>query len=84
MYKEISIINQSNIDIKEQKNLLFKNEERYIKYFKAWNASFKFQGFNLDMNNELEYECVLNALFKTYGTKKKKSYEYLHSVHKDG
>ena len=55
-----------------------------IKYFKAWNATFNYKGFNLDMNNDIEFECVPNALFKTYGTKTAKTYEYLHSVHKGG
>ena len=36
------------------------------------------------MNNDIEFECVPNALFKTYGTKKEKLYEYLHSVHEGG
>ena len=54
------------------------------KIIKAWNASFYYKGFNLDMNNDIPYECIPNALFKTYGTKKEKSYEYLHSVHKGG
>ena len=56
----------------------------YIKYFKAWNATFNYKGFNLDMNNDIEFECVPNALFKTYGTKKETSNQYLHSVHKGG
>jgi hypothetical protein len=60
------------------------NVKDYIQYFKAWNASFNYKGFNLNMNNDIEFECVPNALFKTYGTKKEKSYEYLHSVHKGG
>ncbi len=34
-----------------------------IKYFKAWNATFNYKGFNLDMNNDVEFECVPNALF---------------------
>jgi hypothetical protein len=55
-----------------------------IKYFKAWNATFNYKGFNLDMNNDIEFECVPNALFKTYGTKKEISNQYLHSVHKGG
>ncbi len=33
--------------------------KNYIKYFKAWNASFEYKGFNLDMNNDIEYQCVL-------------------------
>ena len=33
-------------------------KEGYIKYFKAWNATFSYNGFNLDMNNDIEYECV--------------------------
>ena len=43
-----------------------------IKYFKAWNATFNYKGFNLDMNNDIEFECVPNALIKTYGTTKEK------------
>jgi len=61
-----------------------KKNKGYIQYFKAWNATFTYKGFNLDMNNDIPYECIPNALFKTYGTKKEKSYEYLHSVHKGG
>ena len=36
------------------------------------------------MNNDIAFECVPNALFKTYGTKKEVSNQYLHSVHKGG
>ena len=60
-----------------------KNKD-YIKYFKAWNASFDYKGFNLDMNNDIEYQCVPYALFNTYGIKKDKSYDYLHSVYHGG
>jgi hypothetical protein len=34
------------------------------------------------MNNDIAFECGPNALFKTYGTKKEVSTQYLHSVHK--
>jgi hypothetical protein len=61
-----------------------KKNQHYIQYFKAWNASFDYKGFNLDMNNDIAFECVPNALFKTYGTKKEVSNQYLHSVHKGG
>jgi hypothetical protein len=61
-----------------------KNHKSYIEYFKAWNATFNYKGFNLDMNNDIAFECVPNALFKTYGTKKEVSNQYLHSVHKGG
>jgi hypothetical protein len=61
-----------------------KKKQEYIQYFKAWNASFDYKGFNLDMNNDIAFECVPNALFKTYGTKKEVSNQYLHSVHKGG
>ena len=63
-------------DIEKSKN--------YIKYFKAWNAAFEYKGFNLDMNNDIEYECVPSALYNTYGIKKEKSYEYLHVIQKGG
>ncbi len=36
------------------------------------------------MNNDIAFECVPNALFETYGTKKEKSNQYLHSIHKGG
>ena len=26
-------------------------------YFKAWKATFNYKGFDLDMNNDVEYEC---------------------------
>jgi hypothetical protein len=61
-----------------------KKNKDYVQYFKAWNASFDYKGFNLDMNNDVAFECVPNALFKTYGTKKEVSNQYLHSVHKGG
>ena len=48
------------------------------------NIYFNYKGFNLDMNNDIAFECVPNALFKTYGTKKEISNQYLHSVHKGG
>ncbi len=35
-----------------------------------------------DGPGNIEFECVPNALFKTYGTKKEVSNQYLHSVHK--
>ncbi len=38
--------------------------------------------FNLDMNNDLEYECVPSALFSTYGIKKDNSCDYLPTVQK--
>ena len=59
-------------------------KEGYIKYFKAWNATFDYKGFNLDMNNDIEFECVPSALFNTYGIKKDNSCEYLHSVYHGG
>ena len=58
-----------------------KKNEEYIQYFKAWNATFNYKGFNLDMNNDVEYECVPSALYNTYGIKKEKSYDYLHCVY---
>ncbi len=36
------------------------------------------------MNNDIEFECVPNALLKTYGSKKEISNQYLHSVYKGG
>jgi hypothetical protein len=57
--------------------------KEYKQYFNAWNTTFEYKGFNLDMNSDFEFECVPKALFKIYGTKKK-SNQYLHSVHKGG
>ena len=40
-----------------------------IKYFKAWNSNYNSHNFNLDMNNEIPFECVPNALIKSYGNR---------------
>ncbi len=48
--------------------------ELYVKYLKACDVTFNFKGFNLDMNNAVQFECVPNAFIKTYGTKNEKSY----------
>ena len=47
-----------------------KIEGTNIKYFKAWNATFNYHGYNLDINNETPFECVPNALYKMYGNDK--------------
>jgi hypothetical protein len=62
----------------------YTDHKDYIQYLKAWSASFTYKGFNLDINSDIEFESVPNALFKTYGTKKEISNQYLHSVHKGG
>ena len=56
----------------------------YIQYYKAWNASFNYKGFNLDMNNDVPFECVPSALFNTYGIKKDNSCQFLPTVQKGG
>ena len=61
-----------------------KKNKDYIQFYKAWNASFNYQGFNLDMNNDVPFECVPSALFNTYGIKKDNSCEYLSSVYHGG
>jgi hypothetical protein len=61
-----------------------KKNKDHIQYFKAWNASFNYKGFNLDMNNDVEYECVPSALFLTYGIKTGDSCQYLPSVYHGG
>ena len=80
-FRKLSEISEISI---EKVGLPLNKNKDYIQYFKAWNASFNYKGFNLDMNNDIEFECVPNALFKTYGTKKEISNQYLHSVHKGG
>ena len=50
-----------------------KKNKDYIQYYRAWNASFNYKGFNLDMNNDVPFECVPSALFNTYGIKKDNS-----------
>ena len=61
-----------------------KKSKEYVEYYKAWNASFNYKGFNLDMNNDVPFECVPSALFNTYGIKKDNSCEYLSSVYHGG
>ena len=43
-----------------------------IKYFKAWNSNFNYHNFNLDINNEIPFECVPNALIISYGNRQSK------------
>ena len=40
-----------------------------IKYMKAWKSHFKYHGFKVDMNDETQFECVPNALYKMYGNR---------------
>ena len=49
---------------------LYKFKEGESVYFKAWNATFNYHGYNLDINNETPFECVPNALYKMYGNDK--------------
>jgi hypothetical protein len=49
----------------------FKKNKDYVRCFKAWNTSFNYKGFNLDMNDGIEFECVPNALFKAVELKRK-------------
>ena len=58
-----------------------KKNKNYTQYFKAWNATFEYKGFNLDMNNDVEYECVPSALYNTYGIKKENHFDYLASIY---
>ena len=43
-----------------------------IKYFKARNSNFNYHNFNLDINNEIPFECVPNALIISYGNRQSK------------
>ena len=56
-----------------------------IEYFKAWNMGFKYHGYNLDLNNEIPYKCVANALVKMYGKQDtKRRDEYVSAVKNGG
>jgi hypothetical protein len=46
-----------------------KKVKDYVEYYKAWDTTFNYKGFNLDMNNDVPFECVPSALFLTYGNK---------------
>ncbi len=56
----------------------------YIKYFKAWKATFNYEWLYSNINHDIEFECVPNASFKSYGTKKEISNQYSLSVQKGG
>ena len=46
---------------------------------------FKHHGYNLDLNNEIPYKCVPNALVKMYGKQNtKQRNEYVSSVKNGG
>ena len=55
-----------------------------IKYFKAWNTNYNYHNFNLDMNNEIAFECVPNALIKSYGNRQAKNREFIAKISKGG
>ena len=56
-----------------------------IEYFKAWNMGFEYHGYNLDLNDEIPYKCVPNALVKMYGKQDtKRRDEYISAVKNGG
>jgi hypothetical protein len=62
-----------------------REKKNQIEYFKAWNMGFKYHGYNLDLNNEIPYKCVPNALVKMYGKKDtKRRDEYISAVKNGG
>ncbi len=63
-------IYQAN-DYRQLGGINLKTGAEYIKNLPAWDASntFTYHGFNLDNNDTTKYECVLTALFNTYGIK---------------
>ena len=61
------------------------NGHMKIKYYKAWQMGFKYHGYNVDLNNEIPYECVPNALVKMYGKQDtKRRDEYISAVKNGG
>ena len=61
------------------------NKQNQIEYFKAWDMGFKYHGYNLDLNDEIPYKCVPNALVKMYGKKDtKRRDEYISAVKNGG
>ncbi len=66
----------------EKKQKRIKKGQDWIRYFKAWNATFTHHKYNLDNNNEIPFECVPNALFKMYGNRQNKG--YIASIAKGG
>ena len=46
--------------------------------------AFKYHGYNSDMNDETQYECVPNALYKGYGNKNLEKWNYNARIAKCG
>ncbi len=58
------IINKMEVEPESYKITGVKKEDNKIKYYKAWQMGFKYHGYNVDLNNEIPFECVPNALVK--------------------
>ena len=57
--------------------MIKKKDESYIKYFKAWNATFEYKGFNLDMNNDIALN-VSQVLYIIHMELKKKTHMIIY------
>lgn len=70
-------VNKQIMDEEEYRYLGGEIVKDHLRYFKAWNhMAFDYKGFNLDLNNETPFQCVPNALFKLYGNKEIKDWNY--------
>ena len=49
-----------------------------------WNITNTYHSYNLDVNNEIPYECVPNALNKCYGDRERKNREFIAKIAKGG
>jgi hypothetical protein len=79
------VVDVKLLAVHANKSILHDNQYRWLgskkdaahnmKMFKAWNSQmcFKYHGYDLDMNDDTEFECVPSALFKMYGNKAERS-----------
>jgi len=79
------IINKMEVEPESYKITGVKKEDDKIKYYKAWQMGFKYHGYNVDLNDEIPFECVPNALVKMYGKQDtKRRDEYISAVKNGG
>ena len=69
---------------KDKKRLKGPNgeDDDYIKYLKAWNNNkiVKYHNYDFDQNDETPFECVPNALLKSYGDRKAGRSKYIAAI----
>ena len=63
------VVNQLDMSSKQYRYQSVRHTASGIEYDKAWNMQFEYRGLNVEMNDEIPFQCVPNALYKMYGNR---------------